>query len=60
MACLHFPSGSALKISIGLRLFLSVLLAILAVTASAVYLLRQTVLEGFGDYAVQVELDRLE
>jgi len=60
MACLHFPSGSALKISIGLRLFLSVLLAILAVTASAVYLLRQTVLEGFGDYAVQIELDRLE
>jgi len=49
-----------LKISIGVRLFLSVLLAILAVTATAVYLLRQTVLEGFGDYAVQIELDRLE
>lgn len=49
-----------MKISIGLRLFLSVLLAILAVTASAVWLLRQTVLEGFGDYAVQIELDRLE
>ena len=49
-----------MKISIGLRLFFSVLLAILAVTASAVWLLRQTVLEGFGDYAVQIELDRLE
>jgi two-component system sensor histidine kinase BaeS len=49
-----------LKISIGLRLFASVLLAILAVTASAVYLLRQNVLESFGDYAVQIELDRLE
>lgn len=49
-----------MKISIGLRLFLSVLLAILAVTASAVWLLRQTVLEGFGDYAVQIELDRLD
>ena len=36
------------------------LLAILAVTASAVYLLRQNVLESFGDYAVQIELDRLE
>lgn len=60
MACPHSSSGSALKISIGLRLFLSVLLAILAVTASAVWLLRQTVLEGFGDYAVQIELDRLE
>jgi hypothetical protein len=30
-----------LKLSIGLRLFASVLLAILAVTASAVFLLRQ-------------------
>jgi two-component system sensor histidine kinase BaeS len=49
-----------LKISIGLRLFASVLLAILAVAASAVFLLRQNVLESFGDYAVQIELDRLE
>ncbi|KQQ96629.1 ATP-binding protein [Massilia sp. Leaf139] len=49
-----------MKISIGLRLFASVLLAILAVAASAVWLLRQNVLEGFGDYAVQIELDRLE
>ncbi|QOL47866.1 ATP-binding protein [Massilia litorea] len=49
-----------MKISIGLRLFLSVLLAILAVAASAVFLLRQNVLESFGDYAVQIELDRLE
>ncbi|QNA89824.1 HAMP domain-containing protein [Massilia sp. Dwa41.01b] len=49
-----------MKISIGLRLFASVLLAILAVAASAVFLLRQDVLERFGDYAAQVELDRLE
>jgi two-component system sensor histidine kinase BaeS len=49
-----------LKISIGLRLFVSVLLAILAVAASAVFLLRQNVLERFGDYAVQIELERLE
>ena len=49
-----------MKISIGLRLFASVLLAILAVAASAVFLLRQNVLERFGDYAVQIELDRLE
>ena len=49
-----------MKISIGLRLFASVLLAILAVAASAVFLLRQNVLESFGDYAVQIELDRLE
>ena len=38
-----------LKISIGHRLFASVLLAILAVAAGAVYLLRQNVLAGFGD-----------
>ena len=49
-----------MKISIGLRLFVSVLLAILAVAASAVFVLRQNVLESFGDYAVQIELDRLE
>lgn len=51
---------NALKISIGHRLFASVLLAILAVAAGAVYLLRQNVLAGFGDYAVGIELDRLD
>jgi two-component system sensor histidine kinase BaeS len=51
---------TALKISIGHRLFASVLLAILAVAAGAIYLLRQNVLAGFGDYAVGIELDRLE
>lgn len=49
-----------MKISIGLRLFASVLLAILAVTASAVFLLRQNVLESFGTYATEIELDRLD
>jgi len=49
-----------LKVSIGHRLFASVLLAILAVAAGAVYLLRQNVLAGFGDYAVGIELDRLD
>ncbi|MCA1245168.1 ATP-binding protein [Massilia sp. MS-15] len=49
-----------MKFSIGHRLFLSVLLAILAVAASAVYLLRQNVLASFGDYAVGIELDRLD
>ena len=48
-----------MKISIGLRLFISVLLAILAVAASAVWLLRQNVLESFGVYAMEIELDRL-
>lgn len=49
-----------MSFSIGHRLFLSVLLAILAVAASAVYLLRQNVLASFGDYAVGIELDRLD
>jgi len=52
--------NDTLKISIGHRLFASVLLAILAAAAGAVYLLRQNVLAGFGDYAVGIELDRLE
>ncbi|WP_313703267.1 ATP-binding protein [Massilia sp.] len=51
--------GASLKISIGLRLFVSVLLAILAVAASAVVLLRQNVLHTFGAYATEIELDRL-
>ena len=51
---------TALKLSIGHRLFASVLLAILAVAAAAVFLLRQNVLASFGDYAVGIELDRLE
>ncbi|MGG7604376.1 hypothetical protein, partial [Massilia sp. BKSP1R2A-1] len=49
-----------MKFSIGHRLFLSVLLAILTVAAGAVYLLRQNVLASFGDYAVGIELDRLD
>ncbi|QJE01234.1 HAMP domain-containing protein [Massilia forsythiae] len=46
--------------SIGHRLFASVLLAILAVAAGAVFLLRQNVLAGFGEYAAGIELDRLD
>lgn len=49
-----------MKIAIGHRLFVSVLLAMLAVAASAVLLLRQNVLDSFGDYAVAIELDRLD
>ena len=49
-----------MKLSIGHRLFLSVLLALLGVAAAAVYLLRQNVLASFGDYAVAIELDRLD
>ncbi|PQP01727.1 two-component sensor histidine kinase [Massilia phosphatilytica] len=49
-----------MKFSIGHRLFASVLLAILAVAACAVFLLRQNVLASFGDYAAGIELDRLE
>lgn len=49
-----------MKFSIGHRLFFSVLLAILAVAVSAVYLLRENVLASFGDYAVGIELNRLD
>jgi two-component system sensor histidine kinase BaeS len=49
-----------LKISIGLRLFASVLVAIIVVAAAAVALVRQNVIDSFGDYAQQIELDRLD
>lgn len=48
-----------MRISIGHRLFAAVLLAILAVTATGIALMRQKVLGSFADYAVQIELDRL-
>ncbi|MES2016398.1 MAG: ATP-binding protein [Pseudomonadota bacterium] len=49
-----------MKFSIGHRLFASVLLAILAVAVTAIALMRQNVMSSFGDYAVNIELDRLE
>jgi two-component system sensor histidine kinase BaeS len=49
-----------LRISIGHRLFASVLLAILAVAASAIALMRQNVADSFGEYALNIELDRLD
>ncbi|WP_020652866.1 ATP-binding protein [Massilia niastensis] len=49
-----------MKISIGYRLFASVLLALLLVAAGGVLLLRQNVLDSFGEYAVAIELDRLD
>ncbi|TFW28565.1 hypothetical protein, partial [Massilia horti] len=49
-----------MRISIGLRLFAAVLLALLAVAAGALFLLRQNVLASFGEYAVGIELDRLD
>lgn len=49
-----------MKISIGLRLFASVLLAIVAVAATAVALMRSNVVDSFGDYALRIELDRLD
>lgn len=49
-----------LRFSIGHRLFLSVLLAILAVAAAAIALMRHNVMGSFSEYAVQIELDRLD
>ncbi|MDY0963676.1 MULTISPECIES: ATP-binding protein [Massilia] len=49
-----------MKIGIGHRLFIAVLLAILTVAGAGVLLLRHKVLGSFGDYAVGIELDRLD
>lgn len=49
-----------MRFSIGHRLFASVLLAILAVAVTAIALMRQNVMSSFGDYAVSIELDRLD
>jgi two-component system sensor histidine kinase BaeS len=48
------------RISIGQRLFLSVLLAILGVVATAIVLMRQNVTKSAGEYALNIELDRLD
>ena len=53
------PYGN-MKIGIAHRLFSAVLLAILTVAGAGVLLLRQNVLQGFGDYAQAIELDRLD
>ncbi|MDQ2989163.1 MAG: hypothetical protein M3R60_08690, partial [Pseudomonadota bacterium] len=49
-----------MRISIGHRLFVSVLLAILAVAAAGIALMRQNVTASFGEYALNIELDRLD
>ncbi|HEU4372001.1 MAG TPA: ATP-binding protein [Telluria sp.] len=49
-----------MRISIGHRLFASVLLAILAVAATGIALMRQNVTNSFGEYALKIELDRLD
>ena len=49
-----------MRISIGQRLFVSVLLAILGVVATAIVLMRQNVTRSVGEYALNIELDRLD
>ena len=49
-----------MRISIGQRLFLSVLLAIVGVVATAIVLMRQNVTHSVGEYALNIELDRLD
>lgn len=53
-------TADIVRISIGQRLFLSVLLAILGVVATAVVLMRQNVTRSVGEYALNIELDRLD
>src|SRR4051812_44302299 len=56
-----FPAGSRiLRFSIGHRLFVSVLLAMLTVAAAGIGLMRHRVMQSFSEYAVNIELDRLE
>lgn len=59
MACPAL-TPAPLKISIGLRLFASVLLSILVVAAGGIALMRHNVLNSFSEYAANIELDRLE
>ncbi len=49
-----------MRVSIGHRLFVSVLLALLTVTATGIVLMRQNVMSSFAEYAVNIELDRLD
>ena len=49
-----------MRFSIGHRLFACVLLAILAVAAAGIGLMRHNVMGSFAEYAVSIELDRLD
>jgi two-component system sensor histidine kinase BaeS len=49
-----------MKFSIGLRLFIAVLLSIFGVAALALALMAEKVNESFADYAIQIELNRLQ
>lgn len=49
-----------MRISIGHRLFASVLLAMLVVAATGIALMRHKVLRSFSEYAANIELDRLD
>jgi two-component system sensor histidine kinase BaeS len=49
-----------MKFSIGQRLFVAVLLAITAVSAAGLAVMRANVLHSFSTYAAKIELDRLQ
>jgi gamma-glutamyl:cysteine ligase YbdK (ATP-grasp superfamily) len=49
-----------MKFSIGHRLFVAVLLAITAVSAAGLAVMRANVLHSFSTYAAKIELDRLQ
>ena len=49
-----------MKFFIGHRLFAAVLLAILAVTATGIALMRHNLMASFSTFAVDIELDRLQ
>lgn len=49
-----------LKLSLGWRLFIAVLLSMICIVAIALYLMRDKVSNSFADYALKIELDRLQ
>ena len=49
-----------MKFSIGLRLFIAVLIASFGVAALGLVLINKKISESFSDYAIQIELDRLQ
>lgn len=49
-----------MKISLGWRLFFAVLMSLMTVVAAALLLMREKVSHSFADYALKIELDRLQ
>jgi two-component system sensor histidine kinase BaeS len=49
-----------MKLSIGWRLFFAVLVSLITIVTVALFLMREKVSSSFADYALKIELDRLQ